>query len=39
MEDGLRFEINELLKRKNQKELRLAAKVLRDVFEWAKEER
>ena len=39
MEDALRSEINELLKRKNQKELRLAAKVLRDVFEWAKEGR
>ena len=37
MEDALRSEINELLKRKSQRELRLAEKVLKNVFEWAKE--
>jgi len=38
-EDTIRSEINELLKRKSQNELRLAEKVLKDVFEWAKERR
>ncbi len=39
MEDAIRSEIDELLKRQGQRELKLARKVLEDVFEWAKEKR